>query len=237
MKRSIAALLIVATAIALTRVGEARAEGLPFPPQKVLPVDDAPRDPSFLRFRETLRAAVARRDVKFLLSIVDPEIKLSFGDDDGLERFKEMWQPEKPESKIWRELGEVLRLGGTFGYEQDSSHTFWAPYVFGGFKNTDSLDAYGAMVVIGEEVRVRSLPSVQAPVIAIVSQEVVFTVTETLKDGEKPDDPKFSKVPPWAHVTISSGRTGYIWRKHLRSPIDYRAASPSATASGSLGSL
>jgi hypothetical protein len=206
---------LIAAAVALLQTDHVLAEPAPFAPQKVLPVDQATQDKSFLEFRRNLQEAIQRRDTKFLLGAVDPEIKLSFAEDYGLKRFREMWQPERPESKIWEQLDDVLRLGGTFGYDQDSSHTFWAPYVFGRFKSGDALDVFEALVVIGEEVKLRSSPSTEAPVVAMLSHEVVHQVT---------DEPKAGENVRWAHVITASDRKGYVWRKYLRSPIDYRAA-------------
>lgn len=94
-------------------------------PAQLKPVDEGPRRRDFLQFREALQRTVVGRDVKALLQVLHPEIKNSFGGGDGIEGFKERWELETPNTRVWRELGSVLALGGTFE-EQD---TFVAPYV------------------------------------------------------------------------------------------------------------
>src|ERR1044071_8388557 len=90
------------------------------------PVDQAPQQPDFLAFRNELRQTIARRDVAALLRVVHPNIKSSFGGDDGIEAFKRHWRLDRPDSELWRELGAVLALGGTF-LDPDQ---FAAPYVY-----------------------------------------------------------------------------------------------------------
>src|SRR5258706_126988 len=80
--------------------------------RRLPPVDRCAPDPSFVAFRSQLRAAVARRDGVWLLSIAAPDIEYSFGDTPGRAGFARVWGLNRPAtSRIWRELGEVLRLG------------------------------------------------------------------------------------------------------------------------------
>jgi hypothetical protein len=60
--------------------------------QKVLrPVDEATAQPDFFSFRAQLLAAIARRDVQALLSVVHKDIKNSFGGNGGIDEFKTLW--------------------------------------------------------------------------------------------------------------------------------------------------
>ena len=59
----------------------------------MLPVDEAASVPDFFSFRAQLQAAVARRDVAVVLGALSRDVKLSFGDDAGIEDFKRIWQP------------------------------------------------------------------------------------------------------------------------------------------------
>jgi len=130
--------------------------------KKLLPVDEGTQDPSFLEFRTALRQAIQRRDADYLIHVLDKNVKLSFGGDWGVPRFIEIWDPYSPQSEIWKELGDVLRLGGTFGYGKYSRDTFWAPYVFGKFPEQG--DAFNEAVILDENVKVRARPSSDAPV-------------------------------------------------------------------------
>jgi len=56
--------------------------------EKLYPVDEAARDPSFFLFRSRLLQALHDRDEKFLFSILSPDIKSRFGGDAGIDDFK-----------------------------------------------------------------------------------------------------------------------------------------------------
>ena len=164
------------------------------------PVDEAPKNAGFLAFRTRLQEIVAKRDVKALLEVVDPNIRASFGSDHGVPAFIEMWKLNDPSTELWKELGAVLALGGTFA---DVS-TFTAPYVFSRWP--DGVDSFESVAVIGRNVRIRSAPRADAPVVATVSYEILEL------DFSKPDSAEWTAV-----------KAGYISKQFVRSPIDYRA--------------
>src|SRR6187200_2668650 len=94
-------------------------------PRTLKPVDEAATSPDFLSFRTRLEAIVAKRDIAGLVVILDPEIRASFGSDHGIEAFKAMWNLNEPDTQLWKELGTVLALGGTFSGPTE----FTAPYL------------------------------------------------------------------------------------------------------------
>jgi hypothetical protein len=51
---------------------------------RLLPVDEAPSMPEFLRYRAQLRMAVERRDLDAVVAAMDPDIKLDFGGASGV---------------------------------------------------------------------------------------------------------------------------------------------------------
>lgn len=171
------------------------------------PVDEASQRPDFAAFRDSLQEAVSRRDSKALLDIVDPSIKNSFGGNGGIEEFKDMWHPERPDSEVWKELGAVLSLGGTF----TAPNQFTAPYTFSKWPN--DVDSYDNIAVTGSNVRIRSAPSLDASILTRVSF-AILKLAEESRDGHRAE---------WTAVEVN-GRTGYIKSEFVRSPIDYRAA-------------
>lgn len=184
-----------------------------FKPAKCLPVDEASKDPSFVAFRNQLMRAIRRRDLAFVRSIVSPGIRFSFGGDEGIKRFEELWNIESPKSKFWKELHEVLRLGGTFGYAQaPSKDTFWAPYVFSRLEG-DSLEVFVQRAVIGQNVRVRTAPSKNASILTTLSYDVVHAIGDEAEEGSS-----------WSKIQLPDGRSGYVLNTLLRSSVDYRAA-------------
>jgi hypothetical protein len=174
-------------------------------PAELKPVDEGPSRQDFLQFREALQRTVARRDVNALLQELHPDIKNSFGDDDGIEGFKELWELDTPETQVWRELGSVLALGGTF----EGQDTFVAPYVTSRWPN--EFDPFNYVALVGSNVRVRSAPSSRAAVIDTLS----FAILRRQGDSYP--------QRPWTSVALPDGRTGYVSGDLVRSPVDYRA--------------
>jgi hypothetical protein len=166
------------------------------------PVDQAAMQPDFFTFRARLQAAIAGRDEAALLAAVDPGIRLSFGDDNGLDELRK--QLRDPKSTLWTELATALALGGTF----TSATTFTAPYVFAAWPQ--GLDSFECAAVLGERVRVRTTAQADSTVVGSVSYEIV-QVLPAAREGEP------------VHVRLANGVTGFVAAPFLRSPIGRRA--------------
>ena len=172
---------------------------------KLLPVDQAARDPSLARFRQRLREAVRTRDTTFVYSIVAEDITNSFGGDGGRAEFRETWDAGHPASKLWSTLEEILSLGGAF---TDGDSMFAAPYVYSSFP--DGLDGFEWGAIVGRDVRVRGRPFLGAPITAVLSYDVVRMANERGSNG-------------FETILLRDGRKGYVATRYVRRPIDYRA--------------
>ena len=182
---------------------------------KVLPVDEAAKDPSFLAFRQKLTEAARKHDLDFILNTLDPNIVNSFGGSEGIEGFKAIWELDKPQTKLWDTLTLVLALGGSLNVS-DQETSFWAPYVYSRWPN--DVDSFEYAAIIGTNVKVRSRPSLDAPVVATLSYDIVkFADQSWLPAGEAGPD-------AWVKVITPAGREGFVSSRYVRSPIDYRIA-------------
>ena len=173
--------------------------------QPFLPVDEASTRPDFFSFRAQLQRSIARHDTAALLAIVHPQIRNSFGDNNGIDEFRRMWNIGGVDSEIWDVLGTVLGLGGSF----EDNDTFVAPYVFSRWPG--KFDAFEHVALIGANVRVRAQPNADAPVIATMSFAILAVA--------RPE----ADVEGWTAVRVEGNRTGYIASQFVRRPIDYRA--------------
>jgi hypothetical protein len=189
----------IALVLLLAMMAPAFTRSLP----TLAPVDEAPRRPDFVAFRQQLREIIARRDTQALLRSVDPQIKIGFDGDDGIEAFKR--KLESADVDLWRELDAVLALGGTF----DGADAFVAPYVFSRWP--EAFDSFEHVAVIGSGVRVRAKPSLDAPILAKVTHALLKLGPDGYPEG------------PWIGVRLPDGRAGFVASTLVRSPIDYRA--------------
>lgn len=181
----------------------------------VLPIDEGKTDASFKTFREKLIEAVKKRDVKYVLGILDPAILNSFGGDGGIKEFKEMWKIDSPASELWDELLIVLTNGGSF-FKEEGNNLFCAPYSFKQFP--DDLDAFEYQMIFDNNVNLRARPDLKTKTIAQLSYNVVKvdyenSVANKNKEGEY----------IWLKVETLGGKKGFVSAKFVRSPIDYRA--------------
>lgn len=182
--------------------------------RQILPVDEAKKDASFYSFREKLITAVKNRDTKFVLRIVDKNIKNGFGGEDGIENFKKNWKIDSPNSELWKELSIVLNNGGTFDKRRRSS--FYAPYLFTAFPA--DLDAFEYQAIFGNNVNLRSKPDMNAPIVATLNYNIVKTdYANSVKTAKDKED--YS----WLKVQTLGGKKGFVKAEFVRSSIDFRA--------------
>lgn len=179
------------------------------------PVDEARKDASFFAFRAKLIAAAERRDAKYILSIVDPKISNTFGEDDGFRYFKNFWKLENRRSEFWDEFLPVITRGGTFSSESGVKQ-FCAPYTYTSFPA--DLDNVEHQAIFGNNVNLRAKPETNAAVVAALSYNIVKVDYEN-SVKIKGEDFKFS----WLKVETFGGKRGFVKAEFVRSPLDYRA--------------
>jgi hypothetical protein len=187
---------------------------------RLTPVDEAEKDPSFLAFRQMLLEVVDRMDFEAILHLLDPKIQNRFGGTDGIEEFVEIWNPKHPNSQLWKELGTILRLGGSFSNFGDDS-MFCAPYVFSTWdriekqipNHNDPQPLFAA--VIRETVEVKEAPNQNSKTTKILSYDIVKI------EPQQPSTPE----PDLGFLKIATldGQVGYVPSKTVRGPYDYRA--------------
>lgn len=169
-----------------------------------LPADEAYLQPDFFSFRAVLFDIIARHDTQALLTIVHPDVWVSFGGDNGIEEFKQTWLSDNGREDIWEILTEVLARGGSF--HEDGS--FSAPYVYSRWP--DHLDAFEYVAIVGTDVPIMASDDDNSKIIEKLSFSTVPVA------GTSP----FSA--DWVKIKLSNGQEGYARRTFARSPIDYR---------------
>jgi len=181
--------------------------------RQIFPVDEAKKDASFNVFRGKLITAVKNKDKKFFLSILDRNVKGSFGGDSGIEDFKKLWKIENPQSELWNELLAVLTNGGKF---TKSKKEFCGPFSFTNFP--EDIDSFEYQMIFGNNVNLRAQPNSTARVVAQLSYNVVKVDYETsVPDKRRADE--YS----WLKIETLGGKKGFVSEQYVRSPLDYRA--------------
>jgi hypothetical protein len=154
------------------------------------PVDEAKQDVSFARFREELRAAVKRRDVKYVLASTLPNLVYAYkyGELEGREALASDLPDDQDRlpriSPTWTLLERALDLGGAFSTTHGAQYgrrEFCAPYYYATLPQAHKLpsDLLGLVegnppvVILGRNVPVRANSEPTSAVIGRLSYQVV----------------------------------------------------------------
>lgn len=175
--------------------------------RRLMPLDEASKDPSFLAYREKLLGALKTKDTDALQPLVDPKIRTTFGEGGGWEDFKKQWKLPANDSPLWTELTTILSHGGSFEDVMDVRR-FCAPYVYSDWP--EDLDSFEYLAVIGDDVPLYESASAASKVVATLNHDIVRSL-EGMGRGE------------FRHVELSDKKQGWIRRDQARSPIEYRA--------------
>lgn len=179
-------------------------------PHRLCPRDDGASDPDFAAFRERLRDAVARKDDAALMTFVDPQIRVSFGEGGGAAEFRKGWKLPSADSPLWTELASILALGGTF-LGEGAERTFWAPYVYSTWP--DQLDAFENVAAVRNDVPLFDKAD-------DASRRTGIAQYDVLRLLPSPDDDRASR---WKHIQTADGKEAWVHASDVRSPIGYRA--------------
>lgn len=173
-------------------------------PVRVPVTNECGGNTSFVGYRRHLIEAVEGKDVAALQSLVAPNVMVSFGGDEGWDRFVRKWGLDRPHgSKVWQELRQLLALGCS-----DSNGIKFMPMNFADFGEGDpSIPPYWA---VNAGTAFSSQPSDTAPVEMPLDHHLLYELEDGAPEG-------------WLHARLSNGKAGYVRRSAVRSAIDYRA--------------
>lgn len=158
---------------------------------------------SFEAFRRSLYRIISARDTTALFELLSPDIKSSFGGDEGLDGFRAHWELASGSTRLWAVLADVLMLSGRF----EGPDRYVAPYTF--YALPDSLDPYTHLIVLKPAVRVFARADATSRVVGILAYHVV-RIADT--------------VPPesWVGIAMKDRGVGFVQSEFVRSPLDYR---------------
>ena len=180
---------------------------------KLPPVDEAAGDATWVRFKARLLDALAKRDQKFVISVVDGKIR-NTSEKDGIAEFRRLWEPHSAASPLWVELPKILFLGGAFVKRAKATAEFCAPYVHYKWPDNAPADASGA--VIAKEALMKTKPSATTETLLTLSYDLVKVLDWEIADEDKTSGQK------WVQIQTRAG-AGYVPEEQIRSPLEYRA--------------
>lgn len=177
-------------------------------------MDEAARDPTWTSFKNRLLTALENRDKKFVMSIVDRNIRNSFGSERGLAEFRVQWDIDAEDSALWRKLSAALFLGTAYVKRDKGPAEFCAPYVTP--KWPDDVDPHDHGVIVARDTFVKAAPSSAAATLETLSYDIV-----RVADWEVADQSADVRQR-WVKIKLGMGE-GYVPEEQIRSPIEHTA--------------
>ena len=183
--------------------------------RKFAPVDEAANDASWTAFRKRLLDAVEKRDLKFVLSILDRNVRASIDGERGTAGFRKAWDVDAADTPLWRELRAALVLGSAWlSSKQKGSRELCAPYLLARWpSDVDPLD-YGA--IVATDVLVKAGPHADSNTMQTLSYDIVLVSDWEIADRNQGDKQR------WVKIRVKSGE-GYVPEEQIRSPIEQTA--------------
>jgi hypothetical protein len=183
-------------------------------PRKFPPVDEAAGDPTWASFKRRLLDALSRHDRKFLLTVVDRNIRNALDAPPGVAAFRKQWDVEADDSPLWRELPAALFLGSAWLKPEKGPRQLCAPYV--AVKWPEDLDPFDHGAITAREALAKTAPAAESETVASLSHEIVpvidWEVADRAPDGRQ----------KWVKIRLKD-KEAFVPEEQIRSPIEHRA--------------
>ena len=183
--------------------------------RKLEPVDEATNDYSWAHFRNRLREAVMKRDLKFVLSILDRDVRNGSDAPRGIAEFRKQWELDADDGAFWRELPSALSVGSAYLERRNRPRELCAPYVLAKWPADVDPSVYG--VISAKEVLVKSAPSWDSTTLTTLSYDIVRVTDWEVAD----QDPAFWQK--WVRIRLLKEGTGFVPEEQVRSPVEHTA--------------
>jgi hypothetical protein len=191
-------------------------------PPKLMPVDEARKEPALAGVRDEVLAAVRARDARRVMSFVSPAVVLDGAAQKGDANWRSLDRAlANPRQEDWRRLEDSLALGGAFTTKRGANkgrREFCAPYVFAAFPEHLPLALRGLerspWVIVDKHVEVHSSADESSRVIASLSYSIV-----PANGGEYRDPHDAART--WQAINVSAGEDGFVDSRKIRNPEGY----------------
>jgi hypothetical protein len=181
------------------------------------PRNEVNKDSSLKVFVDTLKNIVHRKDAPALLKQLSPAVKVaSNGATNGIKGFKEIYAPQFPASQLWKNLQDVIALGGVF--KGNTTDAFIFPYAVQRDMKNKYCDGCGRCItIIAPDVHVRKKDDRLAPSVGQLNYEIVKIVEEPVSKS------KGGSSDNWVYIQTFDGKiTGWVRNDLTWDICDYR---------------
>ncbi|MDT0607788.1 SH3 domain-containing protein [Croceitalea rosinachiae] len=177
-------------------------------------------DHTLSKFLTEFTLAVGKKDSIFIKKHLHPNIFMGFdGDSYGTEAFLERWTFNEPDSKFWKLMEQLLKIG--LPSYPENSNRYTIPYTFSDWEKQDSIyDPYSYAVITGKNVNLRDAPSLESSIVG----QLEYDLVELLNDQSTSSESNFLGGYLWHYIcTVDGAKCGYVYWTYVVSPVrDFR---------------
>ena len=167
-----------------------------------------------MSFKNRLLNAVAKRDRKFVASILHANVRSGLKGGRGVAEFRKQWELDSDSSPLWQELGAALFLGSAWSKREKGPAELCSPYV--AVKWPQDVDAYDGGAIVTKDALVKAAPSADSATVATMAYNLVV-VTDWEVNDKAPEARQ-----KWVKIRIPYGEA-YVPEEQVRSPIEHTA--------------
>ena len=172
--------------------------------------DPAEKNKDFPEFRLRLLDAIKRRDANFIKDLIDLQTQWNFG---GTTNFYNS-NIEDNQSIFWQYIEKAVVIGCTVepnlkvNDKETESEVWVCPETIG--KPIYDSGWQDEVAILGKDVNVRSEPSTDGTILAIVSKQVLKFDTETFSNLSDRMQGSVNSPDGWTPVVLQNGKKGWV---------------------------
>ena len=174
------------------------------PQSKIIPIDEATKDPPLVHMRAQLMNALHVCDPKAVLALANPDVELGAAWKDFEGDFRDLLTGPKRDAHLCAEMFESLTLGGLLR-DRDTFESNYVALQFKGDIDRVYPDRTTYRVITGKDVPVFARPSSSSPIIWRLSYDVALVRINGT-----------NRV--WQQVEYSDKKFGFVDSKYVSDP-------------------
>lgn len=183
----------------------------------------------FAQFRDQARRAIERRDVQFIKTVVPKKgIAIGFGRPQTLAQ----WNLDNPNAHLWSILEKAISgpCSLTNVKSEQDADGFVCSNAAGELekqypppKGTEGVGhLIDKVIIVGNNVNVRSQPTTNSPIVAKLSNEVVKLDQKTFEKEYGAGKREYDPIKNWLPVILPNDKTGFVSSRYAHQPLEYR---------------
>lgn len=191
---------------------------------KYPPTNDLASDSSLAQFITRLKKAVAEKDVKYVISVLDKKVGGGFDTEGGIDAFVETWELKNDSTFFWGFLSRALDLSGAYvndPHDETGRYEVVFPYLYN-FEPALEDDYFALGCITGQHVNLRADHDTKAKVVTQLSYDVIWFLYED-PSGETQYGTNVFGEPEWYLVeTYDHAYKGWVFWKYVYSMVGPR---------------